>query len=253
PFLREKSGLLIETPSQILDLGDYTEQNREDVQTYIRQYLTPQTPLTPLAKGGTKSQSPIAQGGTGMEESDSHSSSSLSPPFLRGAGGDREELGERSNLKSWLTTHNISEQEFSDRLTTQSENNFMYLSQILPTIAEGFYSEPFQFEQLPAGLEAYYQTHWQRMQGESLSAVELGVLLCLVDPPLPPLKKGGEIEEEKGGISAEAIATIINEDEYEVEEVLENWIEFLLRQQIDGEIRYRLYHSSFCEWLRRQL
>ncbi|HAJ63601.1 MAG TPA: ATP-binding protein, partial [Cyanobacteria bacterium UBA8543] len=40
PFLREKSGLLIETPSQILDLGDYPEQNQEDVHTYIRNYLT---------------------------------------------------------------------------------------------------------------------------------------------------------------------------------------------------------------------
>lgn len=244
PFLREKSGLLIETPSQILDLGEYPEQNREDVQAFIRNYLTPQTPLTPLAKGGT-----------GMEESVSccSSSSFISPPLLRGAGGDREGLGERSNLKSWLTTHNISEQEFSDRLTTQSENNFMYLSQILPAIAEGFYSEAFQFEQLPPSLEAYYQTHWQRMQGERLSAVELGVLHCLVDPPLPPLKKGGEREEEKGGISAEAIAIMIDEDEYEVEQVLENWIEFLLRQPIDGEIRYSLYHSSFRQWLGKQL
>lgn len=41
PFKREKSGLLIEVPSQVLDLSEYPEQNREDVQAYIRQYLTP--------------------------------------------------------------------------------------------------------------------------------------------------------------------------------------------------------------------
>jgi hypothetical protein len=40
PFLSEKSGLLIETPAQILDLEAYSEQNREDVQTYIQQYIS---------------------------------------------------------------------------------------------------------------------------------------------------------------------------------------------------------------------
>jgi hypothetical protein len=49
------------------------------------------------------------------------------------------------------------------------------------------------------------------------------------------------------------IAQIIDEDEYEVEEVLENWIEFLQQQPIDGETRYSLYHSSFRYWLGRQL
>lgn len=35
PFLPEKSGLLIETPSQSLDLSNYPEQNRADIQEYI--------------------------------------------------------------------------------------------------------------------------------------------------------------------------------------------------------------------------
>jgi len=36
PFLADKSGLLIETPSQSLDLANYPEQNRADIQEYIR-------------------------------------------------------------------------------------------------------------------------------------------------------------------------------------------------------------------------
>ena len=39
PFVREKSGLLIETPSQILTLEKYPDRNREDVQAYIQQSL----------------------------------------------------------------------------------------------------------------------------------------------------------------------------------------------------------------------
>jgi hypothetical protein len=237
PFVRERSRLLIEAPSQVLDLGDYPEQNRDDVRVYIRQCLTP---LTPLGKGGTR-----IEEGMAMEESSDRNS----PPFLRGAGGD---------LKSWLITHNISEQEFSARLTAQSENNFMYLSQILQAIAEGgrsaasiaqgFDSESFEFEQLPPSLEEYYQSHLQKMQSQDLSAVELGVLRCLtttqanLDSPL-----------KNQGLSVEAIAQILDEDEYEVEEVLEKWIEFLHQHYIDEEVHYSLYHSSFRDWLSRQI
>jgi len=45
PFLSDKSGLLIEAPSQTLDLADYPQENRQDIQGYIRQNLTPLTPL----------------------------------------------------------------------------------------------------------------------------------------------------------------------------------------------------------------
>jgi hypothetical protein len=39
PFLPNKSGLLLETPVQSLDLSAYSEQQQSDVQTYINNYL----------------------------------------------------------------------------------------------------------------------------------------------------------------------------------------------------------------------
>jgi len=42
PFLSDRSGLLIETPAQSLDLSAYSEQNRADIQEYISNYLTSQ-------------------------------------------------------------------------------------------------------------------------------------------------------------------------------------------------------------------
>ncbi len=171
PFPRDRSGLLIETASQTLDLANYPEQNRKDVQAYIQQYLT--------------------------------------------------------------------EQKFITRLTAASENNFMYLSQILPTIAPYFDPNQFDFEQLPPGLEAYYQSHWQRMKKVDLSSFELAVLYVLVRQEQP--------------ISAHAIAQIIDQDEYEVELALENWLEFLQQQPIKGEMGYSLYHSNFRKWLGKQL
>jgi hypothetical protein len=39
PFLTDKSGLLIETPAQYLDLSNYQEKNRADIQEYIKNHL----------------------------------------------------------------------------------------------------------------------------------------------------------------------------------------------------------------------
>ncbi|MEH1904392.1 MAG: ATP-binding protein [Nostoc sp.] len=227
PFLREKSGLLIETPSQSLDLADYPEQNRQDIQAYIQNYLTPLTPLPYEGRG----------------EQD------YSPPLVG------EGLGERSNLKSWLSNHQINEQEFCvdaeqlavrHRLTTLSENNFMYLSQVISAMSatayaytENFYPEPFESNQLPPGLEAYYQQHLHKMippeQGTEHSTDVLNVLI-----------------QQQKVISVAAIARIIDSDEYEVEEVLENWLEFLQQQRIASETHYSLYHFNFRDWLGRQ-
>ncbi|MBD2531988.1 ATP-binding protein [Nostoc flagelliforme FACHB-838] len=229
PFLREKSGLLIETPSQSLDLADFPEENRRDIQAYIQNYLTP---LPYEGRGGQD----------------------YSPPLVG------EGLGERSNLISWLSNHQINEQEFCDRTTTLSENNFMYVSQIIGAIpslrdatrtvsfstrrsananAENFYLESFESNQLPPGLEAYYQQHLHKMfppeEGTEHSIDVLNVFI-----------------QQQKAISVDAIANIINTDEYEVEEVLESWLEFLHQEQIAGEIHYSLYHSSFRHWLGTQ-
>jgi len=204
PFLKEKSGLLIETPFQLLNLEEFAEENRKDLLSYIQEYLRHQTSLKIEDRGKQDLSIFVGEG-----------------------------LGERS----------------IQQLVAESENNFMYLSERLKAIAPGVDGETWQVEQLPPSLESYYQSHWQKMSDRGLSVVELGVLRCLVSPgqipPQPPLVKGGR--------SIEAIAEIIDEDEYEVEEVLSNWIEFLQQQQIGDESCYSFYHSSFRDWLGRKI
>ncbi|WP_341525622.1 ATP-binding protein [Nostoc sp. UHCC 0302] len=228
PFLREKSGLLIETPWQSLDLANYPAENRQDIQAYIQSYLThEEIPPTPLKKGGNIL------------------------PLLREV---------KEDLKSWLSEHNVSEQEFSDRLTNLSENNFMYVSQIINAIpslrdatrtvsfanAAGFYAQQLDYNQLPPSLVAYYQQHLQKMispeQGENISQAVLKVLI----------QQHEAISVDALSQTAAGIAEIIDADEYDVEEVLENWLEFLQQQQITGETHYSLYHSSFRHWLGTQ-
>ncbi|MEO1430530.1 MAG: AAA family ATPase [Cyanobacteria bacterium J06633_8] len=193
PFLKEESGLLIEAPFQYLNLKDYPEENRQDIETYIQQYT-------------------------------------------------REFLPSPSVIQERFR---INKEEFIKQLTDRSENNFMYVSQILTAIKNGFYSENssltdiFNSISLPAGLEAYYQQHLTKMfpgeRGDEFNSNAQAVLDILVKNSSP--------------ISVEEIAQTIDVDEYDVEEILEDWIEFLTVNQIEGKTCYSLYHESIRNWL----
>lgn len=186
PYLRKQSGLLIETPFQILDLAAYPQENHEDIQAYIRRYVN-----------------------------------------------NNEEL--------------IAE------LTAKSENNFMYLSEILYTLSESdacggrshrtaYLREAIVTGLLPPALEAYYQQHLHKMIPPNAPSQEREFKLSVLRV----------LAQVSSAVSAESIASTINADEYDVEEVLEDWREFLTLQEINGEICYSLYHFSFRDFLSKQ-
>ncbi len=83
--------------------------------------------------------------------------------------------------------------------------------------------------------ELEFTQHWQKIQGEGLSDITEKVLHVLA------------VASE--GMSVEEIAKTINEDEYDVEEALDSWFEFLQQQQIDKETKYSFYHPHFSQWL----
>ncbi len=69
---------------------------------------------------------------------------------------------------------------------------------------------------------------------------------------------------ENEGISASSILQRIHQinpstpdmdtiNIFDVEEVLENWFEFLQMHQVNHEIRYSLYHPNFRNWLRKKV
>lgn len=211
PFLSDNSGLLIEAPVQSLHLEDYPEENKQDIQDYIRRNLTPLTPL------------PYK----GMGEQDLSNS-----PLLAGEG-----LGERS-IQSWLNTHQINEAEFITNLTNRSENNFMYISQILTAITNNFYPQPSQIAtSFPPQLETYYQQHLEKMLGSQHQDFPLAVLKVLSQTTQP--------------MSVTDIANFLNTDEYDVEEVLENWVEFLIQENRSENIYYSFYHFSFRDFINK--
>ncbi|MEH2078773.1 MAG: NACHT domain protein [Nostoc sp.] len=142
----------------------------------------------------------------------------------------------KNALRQWIQGRNISDNDFVEQVATKSENNFMYLRYILPGIAKGYYKD-LSLRQLPDGLEDYYQVHWQRMgMDEEPQEVKVFILFILVEIGTP--------------IPCEMIAAIAEQDEYNVESVLKDWVEYLKLQNIKGEDCYSIYHASFLEFLK---
>jgi hypothetical protein len=143
---------------------------------------------------------------------------------------------DKNGLKNWIQTRNIADTTFVEQVANKSENNFMYLRYVLPAIAKGDYND-LDLTELPYGLQNYYQNHWVRMGMEAepgqLMEIVLYILLEIGTP-----------------IPCEMIAGIAKVDECDVGKVLDEWVEYLKKQDVDGEICYTIYHASFLDFLK---
>ncbi|MEH2446112.1 MAG: transcriptional regulator [Nostoc sp.] len=139
-------------------------------------------------------------------------------------------------LRQWIQDRNVSENDFVEQVATKSENNFMYLRYLFTGIAKGKYND-LNLKQFPDGLENYYAVHWQRMGMEKKpQEVKVFILFILVEIGTP--------------IPCEMIADITEQDQYDVQSVLEEWVEYLKKQTIDGDDCYSIYHASFLDFLK---
>lgn len=146
----------------------------------------------------------------------------------------------KDKLKKWITDRNISEQNFIQEVAAKSENNFMYLRYVLPWIAQGEYSD-LTLQGLPQGLKDYYKVHWLRMDMENESnEMKVKILYMLVERGEP--------------ISLNMIAEILDQDEYDVKSVLDDWVEYVTAKinKNDQKTYYSIYHRSFLEFLKGQ-
>jgi hypothetical protein len=142
----------------------------------------------------------------------------------------------KDKLRKWIQTRSITDTIFVEQVANKSENNFMYLRYVLPAIAKGYYKD-LDLKQLPDGLQEYYQSHWVRMEMEAkpgqLMEKVLYILLEIATP-----------------IPCEMIAGIAKVDECDVGKVLDKWVEYLKKQDVDGKICYTIYHASFLDFLK---
>ena len=141
-------------------------------------------------------------------------------------------------LNKWIQDRNYTPDYFVEQVAEKSENNFMYLYHALPAIAKGEYDD-LALENFPKGLQEYYQTHWVRMRmDKTLQEAKVIVLFILV--------------EIGTAIPSEMIAEIAQADEFEVQQVLDEWVEYLRTQEIEGDTCYSFYHASFLNFLKKK-
>lgn len=152
--------------------------------------------------------------------------------YLKAAVRDPRVLG-------WITSRNITSDEFIKILADKSENNFMYLHYVIRDIANKKYDD-FGLQDVPTGLEGYYESHWvlMGMQAKPLPEAKIKIVYILAEIRQP--------------VSRSLIAEFAKEKELAVQEVLSEWEQFLHKHRIDEQLRHSVYHYSFREFLHRK-
>lgn len=149
-----------------------------------------------------------------------------------------EDPEHQENLQKWIQDRNTTVEAFVEQVAVKSQNNFMYLRYLLPAIANGQYNN-WELKQLPNGLQEYYQNHWVRMGMESAPKEFIVIILFI-------------LKEIKTPITSIIIADIAEQDKYDVEKLLDKWVEYVPPVQFLGAICYKIYHTSFADFLEKK-
>lgn len=159
---------------------------------------------------------------------------------------NQEDIGEYlkakvsdEGIRSYIKKQKLTQKSFVEHMIEKSEGNFMYLHYVLPAIEVGAYKD-LQLNRLPVGLQNYYEDHWRRM----------GMMES--PPPKVKLKIVYILCEVVKSVSRQLIADFGSEDEATVQNVLDDWSQFLHKNEVDGERRFSLYHESFRDFLRQK-
>jgi hypothetical protein len=142
-------------------------------------------------------------------------------------------------IQDWVAQQQHTIEDFIIELAQRSENNFMYLRYVLSELERGTYQDT-SLAGLPQGLESYYEDHWRRMGMTEQSRPRSKVKIVYV------------LAELKEPISRSLIAEFSQEDALTVQEVLDQWREFLREEVIEGQTCHSIYHASFSDFLYRK-
>lgn len=139
----------------------------------------------------------------------------------------------------------VSEEEFVHVITDKSEGNFMYLVYALSAIRDGKLNATTidRLQNLPQGLQSYYEHHWRRMKIEDGEVFKnlYEPVVCVLAAAHEPVTLSRLAEWTKLAYS-------------EVLRVVRDWREFLNKYESEGgEELYRIYHASFRDFLHSEV
>lgn len=145
------------------------------------------------------------------------------------------------SMKRKLIDWGLHDDDFVQLMVDKSEGNFMYLVQVLYDIRRGAMTLQAigDAANLPRGLCQYYFFHWNRMRDrigpETFNGVHKEVACFLAAAEAP--------------VSAEQLMEWTGLDLFEVKQALRDWRQFLNVSDGRQTPRYRIYHSSFQDFL----
>ena len=142
-------------------------------------------------------------------------------------------------LRQRIAERGETETDFIDKITDKSENNFMYLVYVLQGIENGLYQD-LSLEMFPQGLEQYYEFHWRDMG------------MTAKPRPVTKINIVYHLAESHQPLSRQLVAEYVDELELTVQEVLDEWEQFLHKQSVEQETCYSVYHASFRDFLHRK-
>jgi len=151
----------------------------------------------------------------------------------------------RPALRAWIAAQpDLTEEQFAQTLTELSESNFMYLRHVLPAIESGEYSK-LTIDRLPNGLQSYYDDHWRHMgmTAKPLPRAKLRIVYVLCEARQPV---------SRSLLSELSSDDALDVDVLAVQQVLDEWKQFLHEDEAGEPPHYSVYHTSFRDFLHRK-
>lgn len=143
----------------------------------------------------------------------------------------------RPAMQNRLAVLRARREDFIAMLCEKSQGNFMYLHCVLPAIEEGRFISG-TLDELPDGLMEYYQRHWRQMRDGNEAEFD-----NVYEPVICSLAVA------QAPISVLQIAKWTQINSGRVKAVVRQWREFLEEERVGTECRYRIYHTSFQDFL----
>lgn len=150
-------------------------------------------------------------------------------------------LDNSESLQMEVKARGLSSEDFYEKLSEKSEGNFIYLRYVLPAIAEGKFGQV-ELGQLPTGLAAYYRGHWNTMQIADPETFDdlYAPIVCMLAVVREP-------------VTIDQLQKWTKQERKHIRRAITQWREFLEVSQFEDETKYRVYHTSFQEFLEKQV
>ena len=154
----------------------------------------------------------------------------------------KSKVNKRETLRKQIEIISTSIDEFIHAITEKSERNFLYLRHILPDIEDGVYQNITKLDSFPKGLQKYYEKHWERMGMNDKNTPNRSIKLNVIY----------HLSESYRAISRELLSEYVEQPEIIVQDVIDEWIQFLHKLIIQKETCYKIYHQSFQDFLHEE-